>query len=169
MLCERRVTRALDRSPRRILGGIRVAGSRTAAVDEDDAANSLGIVGGKRQRGNEQPVRLENDSRPHAVADQDAALELEVVDQSGHIAAEMLDRAFLRPPRGLAMAPQVAGYDFIGGFKKIELRTPVLERAGEAVDEDRRGRAAAGADEVHSRNSSASACGLCAAASFCCS
>src|SRR5262245_38911535 len=152
MLCERRVTRALDRSPRRILGGIRVAGSRTAAVDEDDAANSLGIVGGKRQRGNEQPVRLENDSRAHAVADQDAALELEVVDQSGHVAAEMRDRALVWPPGRPAVAAQFAAYDFIGGFKKIELRAPVLQRAGEAVDEDERGCAAAGADEVHRGN-----------------
>jgi hypothetical protein len=48
------------------------------------------------------------------MSDKNAALELEVVDESGYVAAVVLDGAFLRAAGGGAMAAQVAGDDFVG-------------------------------------------------------
>jgi hypothetical protein len=47
------------------------------------------------------------------VADQDAALELEVVDQRGDVAAVVGDGAFRRAARCFAVSAQVARDDFV--------------------------------------------------------
>src|SRR5260370_36780039 len=63
----------------------------------------------------------------------------------------MLDRAFLRSARRLAVTAQIAGHHFVGLLEMLELRLPVVRAAGEAVDEDDGRSAFARADEVHLR------------------
>src|SRR5262245_42609528 len=144
MFGERRVARALDGGASRILGRVRVAGTGAAAVYEYEAGNALGVVGR-----NEEPVRFQYHARTHAVAYEDAAFQLEVVHQRGDVAAIVGDGAFVRTPRRLAVAAQVARDDFVGRRKETELSLPVFQRAGEAVDEDERGSAPPGSDEIH--------------------
>jgi hypothetical protein len=47
------------------------------------------------------------------VTDKNDFLETQVNHKGGDVAAEMLDRAFLRPAGGLAVRPQVTGNDFM--------------------------------------------------------
>src|SRR6185436_16127274 len=83
---------------------------------------------------------------------------LEVAEERRHVAAVVRDGALLRPPGRLAVATQIAGDDFVRRRKEIELRLPVLERAGEAVDEEERGRAPPLTDEVQITLRAARAC-----------
>jgi hypothetical protein len=76
------------------------------------------------------------------VADEDVVLELEVVRERGDIAAEVLDRGFLRPARRGSVRAQVAGHDFMGSREKLDLLAPVFVRAKETMHENQ-GRGAA--------------------------
>lgn len=135
-------------------GGSRVARARAAAIDEHEPGDALRC----------DAVRFEHDAAAHAVADENGILELEVVDERHDVAAEVLDRTFLWPPRRRAVAAKVAGHGLIGLREERKLMTPVFVAAQEAVHEDQGRRAPPLANEVQS---SALACGLCAATSFC--
>jgi hypothetical protein len=54
----------------------------------------------------------------------------------------MLDRAFLRPPGGLAVRAEVACEDFIGLGEMLDLQAPVLVTAQKTMHEHQ-GRGAA--------------------------
>ena len=82
------------------------------------------------------------------MADEDAVLQIEVVDQRRNIAAVVLDRAFMRPAGGGAMTAQVARDDLVVLAEKRDLLAPVAQAAGEAVDENERRRAAPAGFEV---------------------
>jgi hypothetical protein len=98
-LGERGVAVLLDRGARRRLGAVRIAGRVAAAIDEHDAGDAL----------RDQSGRLQHDAAAHAVSHQHHALELEVVDERGDVAAVVLDGAFVRPPGRAAVSAQIAG------------------------------------------------------------
>ena len=117
----------------------RIACSVAAAVDQHDAGHAL----------RNQPRRFQHHPAAHAVTDEDDSLQLQVVDEGGDITAVVLDRALVRPAWRLAMPAQVAGGDFMRLLEMLELRLPIVRRAGETVDEDEGGSTFAGVEEMH--------------------
>ena len=123
------IAEVFDRCARSGLGPFRIARRVAAAVDEHHPRDFVG----------DQPRSFENDAAAHAVADEHRARELEIVDERGDVAAVVLDRALVRPAGCPAMAAQVAGEHFMRALEVLELRAPVLVRAGKAVHENERG------------------------------
>src|SRR5256885_541744 len=63
--------------------------------------------------------------------------------------AVVRDRAFVRAPRRVAVAAQVARDDFVGAGKEVQLRSPIGVVARKAVDENERRGAMPRPYEVH--------------------
>jgi len=106
---------------------VRIARGHAAAVDEGDCRDPL--------RG--EPVGFQHDPASHAVSDQHRG-RIERPQQLGHVRAVAADRALAGRPGRAPVPAQVARKDEVPFREVIDLRAPVLVRAGKSVDENER-------------------------------
>ena len=118
----------LDPLANGLLGRLGIPGADAAALHQDQTGHPLRRVDGG----------LQDHAGAHAVPDEDGRWQVQGAQQGDHVGPIGLDVALRRVAGGGAVAAQIAGDHAVPWAEEVELRSPVVVGAGDAVDEDER-------------------------------